>query len=56
MQYLKRIRLNHAHQSLMMGATVNEAAHESGYGSRTQFSREFSRLFGFPPKDVVSID
>ncbi|MCG8416343.1 MAG: AraC family transcriptional regulator [Proteobacteria bacterium] len=54
MQYLKRLRLNHAHQQLMLGRNVSEAAMDSGYGSATQFSREFKRLFGLSPSEVVS--
>ena len=34
--------------------TVAEAAYAVGYESPTQFSREYKRLFGAPPKRDVS--
>ena len=53
MQYVKLIRLTKAH-ALMVEDQLNasEAAHLVGYHSASQFSREFKRLFGFPPKAV----
>lgn len=49
-QYLKKIRL---HQVRLMivgkGYNASEAAHEVGYNSSSQFSREFKRQFGLPP-------
>jgi len=49
-QYLKKIRL---HQARLMivgnGFNASEAAHEVGYNSTSQFSREFKRQFGLPP-------
>ncbi|EOQ65501.1 hypothetical protein F935_00080 [Acinetobacter calcoaceticus ANC 3811] len=32
---------------------VAEAAYEVGYVSASQFSREFKRLFGVPPKSSI---
>ena len=48
-QFIKRLRLHHAHSIIMEGASPGEAAFESGYGSQAQFSREFKRQFGFSP-------
>lgn len=55
MQYLKRLRLNNAHQLLLSGFNVSEAATNSGYNSTTQFAREFKRLFGYSPRDTVTM-
>jgi AraC-like DNA-binding protein len=50
LQYQKQIRLLHARSLLMAGgADVTSTAFEVGYESSTQFSREYSRLFGQPP-------
>jgi len=54
LQYLKQIRLHKA-RLLMVHDDVGagEAAHRVGYGSPSQFSREFKRLFGAPPAREV---
>ncbi len=50
-QYLKRIRLDRARQMMMdEGCQSAEAALRVGYESPSQFSREFRRLFGLPPR------
>jgi AraC-like DNA-binding protein len=50
-QYQKRLRLQEARRQLMAGATSAEAiAYEVGYASASQFSREYARLFGQPPR------
>jgi len=49
-QYLKKIRLHQARLMIVgKGHNASEAAHEVGYNSSSQFSREFKRQFGFPP-------
>lgn len=50
-QYLKQVRLNEA-KRLMMEKTfsASQAAFEVGYQSPNQFSRDYKRLFGAPPK------
>jgi AraC-like DNA-binding protein len=51
LQYVKRIRLDRARQMLMDGTLqAAEAALRVGYESPSQFSREFKRLFGLPPR------
>jgi AraC-like DNA-binding protein len=50
-QYRKRIRLQEARRLLVAGGTdVTGAAHAVGYDSPSQFSREYRRLFGAPPR------
>jgi AraC-like DNA-binding protein len=34
----------------MESANATEVAYRVGYESASQFSREYSRMFGFPPK------
>lgn len=50
LQYVKTMRLHRA-RTLMLndGASARTAAYAVGYGSASQFSREFKRLFGYPP-------
>lgn len=53
-QYQKDLRLMDARRLLADGShTVSAAAFEVGYESPTQFSREYSRKFGAPPKGDV---
>ena len=50
-QYQKRLRLEEARVLLLAGATSAEAvAYKVGYASASQFSREYMRLFGQPPR------
>jgi AraC-like DNA-binding protein len=50
MQYVKRLRLQEAHRQLTLGLTnVSGAAYVVGYNSLSQFSREFTRVFGANP-------
>jgi AraC-like DNA-binding protein len=56
LQYQKDLRLLDAHQMLQTARTpVSEVAHLVGYESAAQFSREFSRKFGAPPKAVAAM-
>lgn len=54
LQYQKTLRLQEARdQMLMNGLDATQASSIVGYESSTQFSREYSRLFGLPPqKDI----
>ncbi|TGG91710.1 AraC family transcriptional regulator [Natronospirillum operosum] len=49
-QYQKQLRLQVA-RSMLMGASKNVTAvgYAVGYDSPSQFSREYKRLFGYPP-------
>ncbi len=50
-QYQKQLRLMEArHLILAGGHSVSSAAFEVGYGSPTQFSREYARKFGASPR------
>jgi AraC-like DNA-binding protein len=50
-QYQKRLRLQAARQQLVTGTSSAEmVAREVGYESASQFSREYARLFGQPPR------
>ncbi len=54
LQYLKKIRLHNARTMMMAdGLNASEAGYRVGYTSPSQFSREFKRLFGFPPGQTV---
>jgi AraC-like DNA-binding protein len=57
LQYQKWLRLNEARRLMMNeGFDAARAAFEVGYESASQFSREYARLFGAPPKrDVVAL-
>jgi len=50
-KYQKRLRLQKARSLLLSGASSAEAiAYEVGYASASQFSREYARVFGQPPR------
>ncbi|MFT4628692.1 MAG: AraC-like DNA-binding protein [Myxococcota bacterium] len=50
LQYQKELRLLEARRMLAVGEhTVSTVAYDVGYGSPTQFSREYARKFGVPP-------
>ncbi|UWQ77136.1 AraC family transcriptional regulator [Leisingera sp. M658] len=52
LQYQKELRLMEARRLLISGGTsVAAAAYDVGYESATQFSREYARKFGVPPRD-----
>jgi AraC-like DNA-binding protein len=51
LQYQKQLRLLEARRLLLsQSMSVQAAAFEVGYESPSQFSREYTRLFGAPPK------
>ncbi|RME22634.1 MAG: AraC family transcriptional regulator [Deltaproteobacteria bacterium] len=50
LQFIKAVRLNNAAMMLAGGVGVAEAAGQVGYGSPSQFSREFRRLYGVAPR------
>ena len=49
-QFIKAMRLNSAAMNIAAGMTVSEAASKAGYLSPSQFSREFKRSYGQPPR------
>jgi len=51
MQYLKQLRLHEARRLMLTdGLDAAAACYRVGYGSPSQFSREYRRLFGAPPR------
>jgi AraC-like DNA-binding protein len=53
-QYQKQLRLHHARRMMLTdGLDAASAAHRVGYESPSQFSREYRRLFGAPPRAQV---
>jgi AraC-like DNA-binding protein len=55
-QYQKRLRLTEArHLLLAEQADAQSAAYRVGYQSVSQFSREYARMFGAPPKRDVGL-
>lgn len=57
LQYQKRVRLLHARMLMVAsGKSVMAAAFEVGYESPTQFSRDYTKIFGLSPaKDAARI-
>lgn len=54
MQFQKQLRLNEARRIMLYeGLEAATASYKVGYESPSQFSREYSRLFGAPPKADV---
>lgn len=55
LQYQKNLRLNEARRLMLLERMdASTAAFQVGYESPSQFSREYSRLFGAPPSRDVS--
>jgi AraC-like DNA-binding protein len=51
LQYQKQLRLLEARHLMAAGtANAETAAYQVGYESASQFSREYSRMFGAPPR------
>ena len=55
LQHQKQIRLLEARQ-IMLAESMDAASagHAVGYGSPSQFSREYHRMFGVPPRRHIS--
>ena len=51
LQYQKDLRLLEARRLLRAGASVTSVAYDVGYESASQFSREYARKYGMPPRD-----
>jgi len=55
LQYQKHLRLHEARRLMFAdGVECAAAAHRVGYESASQFSREYRRLFGAPPRTEIS--
>ena len=57
LQYQKALRLEEARRLMLSGmADAGGAGRQVGYLSASQFSREYARLFGYPPtKDIARL-
>ena len=54
-QYQKQLRLLEARRLMVEdGASVTGSAYRVGYESVSQFSREYARMFGTPPKRDIA--
>jgi AraC-like DNA-binding protein len=54
LQYQKHLRLHQARRLMLTdGLDAASAGHQVGYESPSQFSREYRRLFGAPPKAEI---
>jgi AraC-like DNA-binding protein len=54
MQFQKQLRLHEARRLMLTdGLEASVAAHRVGYESASQFSREYRRLFGAPPRREI---
>ncbi|MEK8051175.1 AraC family transcriptional regulator [Ideonella sp. DXS22W] len=55
LQYQKQLRLHQARRLMLAeGLDAAAAAHRVGYESASQFSREYRRLFGAPPRAEIA--
>ncbi len=55
LQFQKQLRLHQARRLMMAeGIEAASAAHRVGYESPSQFSREYRRLFGAPPRAEIA--
>jgi AraC-like DNA-binding protein len=55
LQYQKQLRLLEARRLMVTdGFNAANAAYQVGYESASQFSREYARMFGTPPKRDIS--
>jgi len=55
LQFQKKLRLHEARRLMLSeGLDAASAGYRVGYQSPSQFSREYSRLFGSPPREDVS--
>ncbi|HEY9640402.1 MAG TPA: AraC family transcriptional regulator, partial [Coleofasciculaceae cyanobacterium] len=57
LQYQKQLRLLEARRLMLAeNSDASNAAYQVGYESTSQFSREYSRLFGAPPiRDIAQL-
>jgi AraC-like DNA-binding protein len=53
LQYQKQLRLQEARRLLFADASAANVGFQVGYESASQFSREYARLFGLPPRSDV---
>ncbi|MBW4330997.1 AraC family transcriptional regulator [Stakelama sp. CBK3Z-3] len=57
LQFQKQLRLIEARRMMVVdGSTISHAAHTVGYQSVSQFTRQYRRLFGAPPRQNIEQD
>jgi AraC-like DNA-binding protein len=55
LQYQKQLRLHEARRLMLtLGIEASEASFQVGYESPSQFSREYRRMFGAPPRRDIA--
>jgi AraC-like DNA-binding protein len=55
LQFQKQLRLHQARRLMLTeGIDAASAGHRVGYESPSQFSREYRRLFGAPPRAEIA--
>jgi AraC-like DNA-binding protein len=55
LQFQKQLRLQEARRLMLVdGMEAASAGHRVGYESPSQFSREYRRLFGAPPRREIT--
>ena len=52
-EYLKEVRMAHAHALLEGGHSVNATARMVGYGDEFNFSKAYKEYFGYPPSHTL---
>ncbi len=56
LQFQKHLRLQEARRLMLTQAIdAADAGHQVGYKSASQFSREYGRLFGAPPRRDLAL-
>jgi two-component system response regulator YesN len=51
--YLTRIRMNHAREMLKQGLSIKVVTHDLGYTDPNYFSRLFKRITGLTPREFA---
>ncbi|EIP7908434.1 helix-turn-helix domain-containing protein [Escherichia coli] len=54
LQFQKQLRLQEARRLMLRGSDASIAGYNVGYESTSQFSREYRRYFGYPPKKDIA--
>lgn len=55
-RYINRFRIDYACGQMIDGKPVTTAMYDSGFNTKSNFNREFSRIKGCAPRDYVSLN